>query len=112
MTDADPDVAPTPDGTLAYRVRLLDGAGAGDADAGDDAHGDADTAVAEVFVHPERVRVEFALAPDEAAEAAAAEGLRVRPKATTPPRTVVFVEDGAQVKRVLPAFVAAVDDDG
>jgi len=36
----------------------------------------------------------------------------VRPKAVRPPRTLVFVEDGAQVKWTLPAFralVAALD---
>ncbi|MFC7068033.1 hypothetical protein [Halobaculum lipolyticum] len=99
--DADPDVDASPDGTLAYRVRR-----SSDPDDGDP------TAVAEVFVHPDRARVEFLAAPDAAATAASAAGLRVRPKAVTPPRTVVFVADGAQVKRVLSAFVAAVGEDG
>jgi hypothetical protein len=56
--------------------------------------------------------VEFVATPDVAADAAADEGLRVRPKAVRPPRTLVFVEDGATVKRgvaVFEAVVAAVE---
>lgn len=97
VTDADPDAEPTPDGTPVYRVRL------------------GEAPIAEVFVQPDRARVEFAAAPDAAAAAAGEAGLRVRPKAVRPPRTVVFVEDGAAVKRALPAFeavAAAVDAEG
>lgn len=90
VTDADPDVEPTPDGALAYRV-------VHDA-------GDTKTTIAEVFVQPDRVRVEFVVAVDDAAQAADAAGLRVRPKAVRPPRTLVFVENGAQVKWILPTF--------
>ncbi|SHG55295.1 hypothetical protein [Halobaculum gomorrense] len=104
VRDADPDAEPTTQGTLAYRVLLGD---AGDAD--DDRGGNATRPLAEVFVHPDRARVEFAAAPDAAAAAAGEAGLRVRPKAVTPPRTVVFVEDGAQVKRALSAFRAVVN---
>ncbi|WP_418286171.1 hypothetical protein [Halorubrum sp. DTA46] len=102
LADADPDVEPTTDGALAYTAVRTD---AGD---GDD-QADAETAelVAEVYVQPARVRVEFVAAPDAVAEAASGVGLRVRPKAVRPPRTLVFVEDGAQVKRVLTAFEAA-----
>jgi len=46
--------------------------------------------------------------PAVAADAAESAGLRVRPKAVRPPRTLVFVEDGAQVKRVLSVFEAVV----
>ena len=104
VTDADPDVDPTTDGALAYRVVR-----APDVDPGADADPDADVApgadvLAEVYVHPDRVRVEFLAALDAVADAARKHELRVRPKATTPPRTLVFVEDGAQVKRVLAAF--------
>jgi hypothetical protein len=90
VRDADPDVEPTEAGALAFRV-------AGES-----------TPLAEVYVHPDRVRVEFVAAVDAAAETAAAEGLRVRPKAVRPPRTLVFVEDGAQVKWLLPTLRAAV----
>jgi len=108
LADADPDVEPTADGALAYRiVRAVDG------DATEaDGH-----VVAEVYVQPDRVRVEFVAAdaegPDDlptvTAAAADEAGLRVRPKAVRPPRTLVFVEDGAQVKRALPVLEAAVD---
>jgi hypothetical protein len=86
VTDADPDVAPTPDGAFAYGI---------------DRDGDR---LASAFVQPDRVRVEFERAVDVAAEAAAEAGLRVRPKAVEPPRTLVFVEDGAQVKWLLSAL--------
>ena len=93
VTDADPEVEPTAEGALAYRVRA----------GGDD--------IATVFVQPERARVEFSVAPAAVAEAAEEAGLRVRPKAAQPPGTIVFVEDGAQVKHVLPAFAATLGDD-
>ncbi|WP_256402588.1 hypothetical protein [Halorubrum salinum] len=97
LADADPDVEPTADGALAYRIGL---------DAGD---GRDRAPVADVYVQPDRVRIEFRAAVEEAADAAAAADLRVRPKAVRPPRTLVFVEDGAQVKRALPVLAAAVD---
>lgn len=91
VTDADPEVEPTTEGALAYRVR----------------DADVDEEIAAVYVQPDRARVEFRVAPAAVAEAAEAEELRVRPKAADPPQTIVFVEDGAEVKRVLPAFDAA-----
>ncbi|WP_042662123.1 hypothetical protein [Haloferax sp. ATB1] len=90
VVDADADVEPTDDGALAYAV-AADG-----------------ERVAEVYVQPDRARVEFVAHPDVTAEAASEAGLRVRPKAVRPPRTLVFVEDGAQVKWTLPAFRALV----
>jgi len=90
VVDADADVEPTDDGALAYAV-AADG-----------------ERVAEVYVQPDRARVEFLAHPDVTAEAASEAGLRVRPKAVRPPRTLVFVEDGAQVKWTLPAFRALV----
>jgi hypothetical protein len=71
--------------------------------------------LADVYVHTDRARVEFRIAPDTAADAgqdAAAEaesGLRVRPKATTPPRTLLFLESGVAAKRALPVFQAVVE---
>ncbi|KAB1193443.1 hypothetical protein GJR96_08290 [Haloferax sp. MBLA0076] len=97
VVDADPDVEPTDDGAFAYAVAAND------------------TRVAEVYVQPDRARIEFVSHPDVTAEAAGEQGLRVRPKAVRPPRTLVFVEDGAQVKWTLPAFralVAALEADG
>jgi len=82
VTDADPDVEPTTDGARAYRIR------------GDD------TALATVFVHPGRARIEFEAGQEVALDAAREDGLRARPKAN-PPLTVVFVENSAEVKRAL-----------
>lgn len=90
VTDADPDVKPAPNGARAYRVRV------------------ADRPLATVFVHPERARLEFEAGQEAALAAARDAGLRVRPKATEPPRTVVFVESGAEVKRLLRVVEAAV----
>ncbi|MEA1931829.1 MAG: hypothetical protein U9O06_09810 [Euryarchaeota archaeon] len=125
VADADPDVEPTADGALAYRVAYV-----ADSDAiavGDRGQTTIDesvdterTTLAEVFVQPERARVEFVVAPDVAADATTEAavnddetGLRVRPKAVKPPRTLVFVEDGADAKRVIAVFkevVAASDE--
>ena len=111
LADADPDVQPTADGALGYRIVR-----GGGTDAGVD--GPDAPLVAEVYVHPDRARIEFvgddggdteADPPKVAADAADEAGLRVRPKAVRPPRTLVFVEDGAEVKRALPAFEAVVD---
>jgi hypothetical protein len=102
ITDADREVTPTPDGAHAYRVTRRDDS--------TDGSGAFDLAV--VFVQPDRARVEFLVGQETAAEVASDEGLRVRPKASRPPRTLVFVEDGAEVKRVVTVFeavVAAVD---
>lgn len=96
VADADPDAEPTTDGALAYRVVRGEG--------GD---GEREAAFAEVYVHPDRARVEFRAGQDAAATAADGEGLRVRPKATRPPRTLVFVEDGAEAKRATAVFEAA-----
>ncbi|WP_338739677.1 hypothetical protein [Haloplanus salilacus] len=89
VTDADPEVDPTVDGRRAYVVR------------------DDGGPLATVFVHPERIRIEFREGHEPVADAAAAAGLRVRPKATDPPRTLVFVESGAGVKRALQVVEAA-----
>lgn len=106
VTDADPDVEPTPDGAYAYAVErppsIRDETAA-------DQTGKADRSperetLAEVFVQPGRTRVEFIRAPDSAAAAVRESELRVRPAATRPPRVLVFLADGAAVKRVLPAF--------
>jgi hypothetical protein len=86
VADSERDAEPTADGAFAYAI---------------DRTGER---VAEVYIHPDRARVEFLAAPEATAEAAEAEGLRTRPKAVRPPRTLVFVEDGAQVKRLLPAL--------
>ncbi|MFW6384080.1 MAG: hypothetical protein ACOCZC_01630 [Halodesulfurarchaeum sp.] len=50
---------------------------------------------------PERLAVEVRLDPETAATTAQELGLRARPKATHPPATVLLVERGADVKRVI-----------
>ena len=103
VVDADRDVEPTTDGALAYRIaRERDG----DATDGDAAGAADRDVVAEVYVQPDRARIEAVAGQDAAAAAAADAGLRVRPKAVRPPRTLVFVGDGAAVKRALPVLEA------
>ncbi len=97
LVDADPDVEPTADGALAYAIEIGGGEGT-----------DTDL-VAEAYVQPDRLRLEFISTPDAVADVATEAGLRVRPKAVHPPRTLVFVEDGAQVKRALSTFEAVID---
>jgi hypothetical protein len=91
VVNADPDVEPSADGELAYEI------------ARDDA------ILAEVHVHEDRVRIEFREQIDAAADAAEEVGLRVRPKAVRPPRTLVFVADGAAVKDATDVFVAVLE---
>lgn len=92
VVDAVEDVEPTADGTVAYRI-AVDG-----------------DAVAAVNVHPERVHLAFAEGQAVAADAAADVDLRVRPKATRPPETLVFVGSGAAVKRAADVVAAVVAD--
>jgi hypothetical protein len=92
VTDARPDVEPTEDGARAYDV-VRDGATLGT-----------------VYVHPDRVRVELLADPERALSAARDAGLRARPKAVDPPRTLVFVESGAAVKRASDVVAAALGD--
>jgi len=93
VSDADPDVEPTEAGARAYEVTR------------------GGTPVASVFVQPTRARVEFraGVALDAAKRAAGDAGLRARPRETSPPGLVVFVENGAHAKRVLAVFEAALD---
>ncbi|MFC7138724.1 hypothetical protein ACFQMA_02595 [Halosimplex aquaticum] len=81
-------VEPTADGAFAYAI------------------GRGETRLAEAFVHPDRIHVEFAGEPDRAASAAARAGLRVRPKAVRPPRTLVFVEGPDEVEAALDVLAA------
>jgi len=91
VTDADRDAEPAVGGTQAYTIEADDG-----------------TRIARVFLHPERIHIEFDGGQDVAIEAAARESLRTRPKATTPPKTLVFLERGADVKRGVRVVQAAV----
>jgi len=63
-----------------------------------------------VFVHSDRARIEFERGADTALDAAREAGLRVRPKAVDPPRTVIFVENGAEVKAALRVVRAVAEE--
>lgn len=92
IADADRDAEPTESGAFAFAI---------------ESDGDR---IAEVYVHPDRLRVEFSSAVETVAEAGTQAGLRVRPKAVEPPRTIVFVESGAEAKAMLRVVRAVADD--
>lgn len=85
----DLDVEPTVDGAEAYDVTH-----------------DGDL-LATMFVHPDRAHLEFRRGLEDARHAAEERGLRTRPKAVDPPRLLVFVENGAEAKRVIGVLAAA-----
>jgi hypothetical protein len=70
---------------------------------------DGDETVCSATKGADRLVLEFRHRPDAVAEAADAAGLQTRPKATTPPATIVFVERAAAVKRVIDVFRASHD---
>lgn len=86
VVDSGPDMEPTDDSALVYTV-AADG-----------------ERVVEVHVQPDRARIEFFAYLDVITEVASRAGLRVRPKAVHPPRTLVSAGDDVQMKRTLPAF--------
>lgn len=88
VIEANHDVEPTVDGAFAYAIGLDD-------------ETEGDSRLAEVFVHPDRAHIEFSVALEAVVAGAESEGLRVRPKTVRPPKTLVFVEDGAEVKRAV-----------
>lgn len=115
VVDADREVEPTPDGARAYEVVLEGGPRAGMSGGEEDGGPPDERPLAVVFVQPDRVRIEITVAPDAALAAAEERDLRARPRATTPPAAVVFVETGAETKRaadVLGAAASAHDADG
>lgn len=87
--DVDLDVEPTVSGARAYEI-TVDGA-----------------VLATMYVHLDRAHLEFHRGLEDARLAAEERGLRTRPKAVDPPRLLVFVENGAQAKRVLGVLAAA-----
>lgn len=65
------------------------------------------TTLASVYRQPDRIYLEFDTALDATRDRAVAEDLRTRPKATTPPGLIVFVEMGASAKRALDVLAVA-----
>ncbi|WP_252699243.1 hypothetical protein [Natronosalvus vescus] len=109
VTNADRDVEPTVDGTRAFDVSIV-GSGKGSGDESEPAPSvepDTSTRLARVFLHPNRVHLEFDRGREAAVDAAEAADLRTRPKASTPPKTLVFLESGASVKRGVAVVQAA-----
>jgi hypothetical protein len=93
VVDADEDATPSESGTFAFAI-ARDGA--------EQASGaERDDRLAEVYLQPDRVRVELPVAPDRAANAAGSGDFEIRQEATAPPRSSIFVESGAEVKTAL-----------
>lgn len=114
VVDADPDVEPTGAGAFAYGIEFED-AESHESNRRDGANGSLDAErLAAVYVHPDRVCVEFEKAPKRVVDAAETERLCVRSKASDPSRTQLFVENGAEVKgalRVVRAVAAEMLED-
>ena len=120
VVDVREGVEPASGGAFAYGVaadgRKTTGAPDGQEDpvrpvTRDDSDGDADddgtgTRLADVHLHPDRVRLD--VARGLSALAPADERLRVRPGATRSPGAVVFVESGAAVKPAVDLVAALV----
>lgn len=98
VVDADADVEPTAEGAFAFAVAFEDRP---DREA---------ERIAAVFVHPERVRVEFIAGLETAVEAAVDEGLRAEREDSEPARTLVSVTNGAAVKDALRVVRRVADD--
>jgi hypothetical protein len=92
LVDVRSDAEGSADGTFAYGISLGE-----------------QIRLADVYIHDDRARLEFRAGLDPIPEAAEEAGLRVRPKTVEPPRALVFVEDGAAVKRVLDVIRVAVE---
>ncbi|WP_049969820.1 hypothetical protein [Haladaptatus cibarius] len=95
VINANRDVEPSEDGTLAYEVERSEQGG--------------NERVASVFVHPDRIRMELTEGIESAEKTARKADLLVRPKAVEPPRVLIFVEQGAHVKRAVDALIAGLD---
>ena len=104
VVEATPDVEATEAGAFAFAIATDDGGKSGSVDA-EHANSRVEAAsggrLAEAYVHPDRLRLEFLAGVEAAAEAGRSAGLRTRPKAVEPPRTLVFVERGADAKAAL-----------
>ncbi|SIR29259.1 hypothetical protein SAMN05421858_2131 [Haladaptatus litoreus] len=95
VVNANRDVEPSEDGTLAYEVEQNSGPNG--------------KHVVSVFVHPDRIRMELTEGIESAEKTAREADLLVRPKAVEPPRVLIFVEQGAHVKRAVDALIAGLD---
>ncbi|MFP8888740.1 hypothetical protein ACLI4U_03090 [Natrialbaceae archaeon A-CW2] len=91
VTNADRSATPAVGGTRAFDITIDDD----------------EQRLARVFIHPERAHLEFDRGRDIAAEIASENGLRTRPKAGSPPKTLVFLESGGAVKRGVSVVQAA-----
>lgn len=104
VTDPDRSVEGTPDGERAYDVRRL----RSDRDPRrQPTPEDAGRLLARVYVHDDHARVDVLDGIDAAARRAEDGALQVRSEPSPPPRTVVFVERAADVKRAADALAAA-----
>ncbi len=97
VVDAEAEIEPTTDGGFAYGIEIeieLESER-------ENGNGNEGSRIAAAYVHPERLRLEFETAVETAHDAATRADLRARPRETDPPRKIVFVENGAEVKDAL-----------
>lgn len=105
------DAEGTTDGAFAYGIAVEEEDDDGSDEEGEDASADP-RRLADVYVHESRARLEVRERPETAARAGERAGLRVRPVAGDPPRTLLFVESGVGAKRAADAVADLVAGDG
>jgi hypothetical protein len=95
VVEADADVEPSDEGAFAYGI---------------DVDGPDGDRIASAYVHPDRLRLEFGTGLETARSAAEGAGLRARSTAADPPRTIVPVGNGAEVKAALAVLRAVLEE--
>lgn len=92
LVDIHSDAEGSTRGTFAYAITI---------------ESDETTRLADIYIHNDRVRLEFHAGLDPVPATGAEANLRVRPKAAEPPRILVFIENGGEIKRALDVIGAA-----
>lgn len=98
VVNADADAAPSESGTFAFGI-AFDGETETDPDVAPETG--AEDRLAEVYIQPELIRVEFLVTPDRAADAVTGGNFEIRGEATGSTHPSIFVESGAEVKAAL-----------
>lgn len=107
VVDADEDATPSDSGTFGFAIAF------GDEDNSESGAKRGDR-LAEVYLHPERIRVDFLVSPEQAVAATDGE-ITLQEESPDPPRSSLLVESGAEVKaalRVVERIAEQVLDDG
>ncbi|MFB6254827.1 MAG: hypothetical protein ABEI06_09460 [Halobacteriaceae archaeon] len=89
IVNVNEDVSPSVEGDRAYDINYRS------------------SQMASIFIHEDRAHIELREGLESAKEAAHNQDLRIRPVGTSPPHLTIFLENGADVKQVIPILKAA-----